>query len=220
MRRNVNPKSKVRGPRQNLRKQNGMARRSSATIPHPPPINNYEVTHNKTLRFTTNANVSQAITFYDLLDTILVSATAVLPYDLFFAVKVRKVKVWSMPAIGSSNSITVIFDGIQAGFVGDRKVHQDSSMGVEPAYLSVSPAKDSLASKFQIAANTTAFFIEAPAGSIIDVDLTFRSDVLGNAVSSQAASVGAAVGAIGYRGLDGLAIATTKFTPPTSFNNI
>jgi hypothetical protein len=77
--------AKVRGPRQNLRKQNGMARRSSAMIPHPPMISSFNVVHGTTLRFV---NVSSAasglqISWQNLLDTILFSTTAVVGHDLF-----------------------------------------------------------------------------------------------------------------------------------------
>jgi hypothetical protein len=187
-------------------------------IPHPPPIQDYELRNSKTLRFTANAAVSQQITFQNLLDTVLFAQGAAVQYDVFFAVKLKRVKVWSLPVVGQTNSVTIIFDGTVAGFVGDRQVHQDSSMGIEPAYLSVSPSKQSLASKFQISSANNAFFIECSAGSVIDVDLDFRSDVLGIPVGAQNVAVGATVGAIGYRGLDGLAAAGTKFTVPTSLN--
>jgi hypothetical protein len=189
-------------------------------IPHPPQIGNYEVKHNTTLRFTTTAAISQQITYDNLLDTVVMPVTAILAYDLFYAVKIRRIKVWALPVIGQSNSIAVIFDATATGFVGDRKVHQDSSMGIEPAFLNVAPEKDSLASKFQVASANNAFFIEAPTGSVIDVELTYRSDVLGGAIAAQNATVGATIGAIAYRGLDGLAKATSNYAVPTSFNSV
>jgi hypothetical protein len=218
-------KAKVNRPRQNGRKRQGPARRSVATgpmgrlIPHPPPINGYEVKHSRTLRFTTNAAVSQQITFQNLLDTILFVTGTTTAIDLFNVVRVRRVKIWAMPVIGQSTSVTIIFDGAAIGFVGDREVHEDASMGVEPAYLSVSPSKQSLASKFQASGSQNAFFIEGPANSIIDVDLDFKADTQGAQVASQNVPVGVNT-AIAYRGLDGLAVATSKFIVPTSLNTV
>jgi hypothetical protein len=189
-------------------------------IPHPPPIQNYEVKHSTTLRFVTNAAVSQVITFQNILDTILMITSATTAFDLFLAIKIRRIKIWSLPVLGQSNSVTVIFEGGATGFVGDRKVHQDSSMGIEPAFLDVSPGQDSLASKFQVSTATNAFFLEAPTGSVVDLMCTFRSDVQANVVSAQNAVVGGTTGAIGYRGLDGIASATSKFTIPTSFYSV
>lgn len=186
-------------------------------IPRPPPIQTYQVKRSTALRFTTNAAVSQQITWQNLLDTILFTTSAIAPYDLFFAARIRRIRAWGMPVIGQSSSISIIFDNTSTGEVGDRDVHQDSSMGVEPAYLSVSPKKDSLASKFQISTGNTAFFIEAPVGTVIDIHMEFQSDVLGNAQAAANASVAATVGIIAFRGLDGLAVATTKFLVPTSF---
>lgn len=211
------PKMMVMQPRKTARKRQGTARRSVATIPHPPPINGYEVKHNKTLRFTTNAAVSQSITWSDILDCILFTTSAIAPFDLFFAARIRRIRVWALPILGTSSSVTVIFNSAATGEIGDRKVHQNSSMGIEPAYINCGPEKNSLASKFQISNSQIAFFLEAPTGSVIDLDMEYRSDVLGNEpVAAQNASVGATVGVVAFRGLDGLAVATSKFTIPTS----
>jgi hypothetical protein len=190
-------------------------------IPHPPPINGYEVKHNRTLRFTTNAAVSQGITWQNLLDLILFTTSAIAPYDLFFAARIKRIRVWSVPIMGTSVSVTIIFNSTGTGEVGDRKVHQDSSMGIESAYLNCVPEKNSLASKFQITSTQVAFFIEAPTGSVIDLDMEYRSDVQGNEpVAAANASVGATVGVVAFRGLDGLAVATSKFLIPTSIYSV
>jgi hypothetical protein len=211
------PKMMVRGPRKNLRKRQGTARRSASTIPHPPPINGYEVKHNKTLRFTTNVAVSQGITFQNLLDCILFTTSAIAPFDLFFAARIRRIRVWAVPILGTSASVCVVYNSTGTGEVGDRKVHQDSSMGIEPAFISCIPEKNSLTSKFQISNTQVAFFLEAPTGSVVDIDIQYRSDVQGNEPAAAAnASVGATVGVVAFRGLDGLAVATSKYTIPTS----
>jgi len=214
-----------RPPKNNKKSRNGNRRppRGGATIiPRPQQINGYEVNHKVRMRFTTNAAVSQVITFQNLCDTILMVTSATAGYQLFRTVRVRRVRCWAIPTLGQSVSVTVIFNSDSIGSFGDRKVHQDSSMGIEPAYVSCSPALKSLACDFQGGNQTNdAFFIECPTGSVIDVDLSFRGDALGAAPNvAQNALVAATVGTVGYRGLDGLAKATTLFTVPTSFNSV
>jgi len=211
---NRKTKVMVSPPRKQDRKPQGMARRSAAMIPRPPQLNNYEVTHTRTLRFVCSSAVNQNITFQNLLDTILMTTSATAPFDLFFNVKLRRVKAWALPALGSQSSISITFDGIAAGFVGDRKFHTDTSMGIEPAHVSCSPAPDTLAAKWQVSSSANAFNIIAPGGTVVDVDLSFRADAYGTAVAAQNASVGATIGIVAYRGLDGLPSATTKFGVP------
>jgi hypothetical protein len=202
------------------RKPKGMARRSSAVIPRPPQLNGYQLTHNKSMRFQMNSNFSGSISFQNILDTILFTISATQPYDLFLMVKVRRVRVWTLPAIGSSNAATVIFDGTTAGSQGDRIIHTDNSMGIEPGYITCSPAGKSLASMFQLSSTAVAFFLYAPSGSVIDLDLSFKADLLQVAQAAQNASVAAPTGVIALRGLDGLPVATTKFIVPQPMEQI
>jgi hypothetical protein len=211
---------KVRGPRQNLRKQNGTARRSSAMIPRPPLLNGYEVKHNKTLRFVATSAISLGITYQNLLDLILFTSSATVPYDVFYMVRIRRIKVWSLPVIGGASTVTVVFDGVTAGSQGDRQIHTDTSMGIEPAFVNAAPQSRSLASNFQLSSSATAFFLDCPGGSVADLQLEFHSETLGTAVAAQNVSVGSSVGIIAYRGLDGLAVATSKFTIPTGLVQI
>lgn len=212
----MNQKAKVRGPRQNLKKRNGPAGNSSATGPRE--IRAYEIRHGTRLRFHTSAAIAGNITWQNLLDTILMVTTSTTASDLFYAVKLRKVSVWTVPVIGQTSDITVIFDATDVGFVGDRQVHTDTSMGIRPAFVSCSPTRDSLASKWQLSSNKTAFYLDCAAGSVVDIDLSFRADALGASVPAQNAVVSGVVGTVAYRGLDGLASASTKFEPPGGVN--
>jgi hypothetical protein len=189
-------------------------------IPRPPRLNDYGVTHNRVLRFICSSAVAQNITFQNLLDTILMTTTATAPFDLFFAVRINRIKAWVLPALGSVNEVIILFDGVTAGFVGDRKTHIGTSMGIEPGTVACSPVKDSLASKFQVSSSNVAFNLQCPGGTVIDIDLSFRADTLGNPVQAQNVSVGANVGTIAYRGLDGLASATSKMVPPNGIYTI
>jgi hypothetical protein len=146
------------------------------------------------------------------------SATA--PYDLFKMVKMKAIKVWALPVLGQTSSVTVIFDGVTAGSQGDRKVHTDTSMGIEPAYVSAQPSAKSLASMYQLSSGAECFFLDCPAGAVVDVMLDFISDTLGTAVAAQNPSVGATVGIIAFRGLDGAPLVSTYFAVPAGLTQI
>lgn len=208
-------------------------RTGGSIIPKPNPLNNYQVTYSKSLRFScgnpNGAATLTQVTFRNLLDLVLFCATATSVYDLFYMVRLKRVKVWCLTGSTSNSglitgavpaSVSVIFDGITLGSQGDRKFHTDNSMGIEPAYLNVGPPKDSLASKFQNSNAGNAFLIELSGPSVVDVDLDFRSDVMGTAVAAQAVAVGATIGSIAFRGLDGLAVASSAYTVPIGINQV
>jgi len=186
---------------------------SQAVISHPPPIQEYAVRHGTKLRFVTNAAFQGVITFQNLLDTMLMAATAVLGYDIFLAVKIRAVEVWAEAVAGTPVTTTVTFSGANVGSLGDQRLHTDSSMGVQPAHLRCAPSPKSLASDFQVSSSATAFTLSCPTGTVIDVDLTFVQATEGTATPAQNALVGAIAGAPYWRGLDGVAAAASKFTP-------
>jgi len=206
--------------------KNDGRRTGGSIIPKPNPLNNYQVTYSKSLRFSAGQAAGSAVftqvTFRNLLDLVLFCATATSVYDLFYMVRLKRVKIWCLtgatatPGLTGSvpASVSIIFDGITLGSQGDRKFHTDNSMGIEPAFLNVGPPKDSLASKFQNSNAGNAFLIEFSGPSVIDVDLDFRSDVMGTAVAAQNVAVGATIGSISFRGLDGLATASSAYTVP------
>jgi len=209
---------KVRGPRQNLRKQNGMARRSSAKIPHPPQIGNYLIDHKTRLRFVVTNAFSGAITYQMLLDTILVAMTTTTLADLFHQVRIRKIEVWSIAAIGTPASCSVQYNnGNITGLFGDAKFHTDTSMGIEPAFVSAKPSPNSLPDLFQVSSGSTAFTLACTAGSVVDVSLTFKQR---NGAFIAASNVGVALtaGTLYFRGLDGIAAATSDLLPPSNLS--
>jgi hypothetical protein len=177
---------------------------------HPPQINGYEINHGVALRFTCTAAVTnQAITWGNLLDTVLVATTAVQGFDLFDVVKVKSVSVWGQAALGTPSTVAVTFFST----TGDNQVHTDTSLGIKPAYVRARPSQKSLASFYSQASATQVLSLTCPAGSIIDVHLTFRTSPAAAVVAANAL-VGATVGELYFRGMDGLAIAGTNFPPP------
>jgi hypothetical protein len=181
-------------------------------IPRPPSIGTYNIRHNVRVRFITNATVLANITFQNLLDTILISTSATAGFDLFEFVKIRRIEMWALGTIGSSDALSLQYGGGTTGVVGDNRIHVSNSMGIEPAYINAKPSPKALVSNYQMSTTAVAFTLEAPAGCVVDVELSFINSY-GSAVAAQNALVAAAVGTVYLRGLDGLAAATTKFTP-------
>jgi hypothetical protein len=189
-------------------------------IPHPPAIHDYSIVHERRLRFVSNGAVAQSITFQNLLDLLIMATSATTGADLFQAVRIKAVECWCTPALGSVSTVEVVFDGGTAGMVGDQRIHTDSSMGIEPAHVLARPAPRTGAALFQESNANAAFFLDVPQGAVVDVLLSFKQPMLGNAVGTQNPLVAATTGAIYARGLDGLAVATSKLLPPTGVNNI
>jgi hypothetical protein len=183
-------------------------------IPHPPPIRDYAITHERRLRFVTSSAFAGNITFQNLLDTLLVATTTIQGADLFSAVRLKFVEVWALPVLGNVSTVQVIYDGNAVGAVGDQRVHTDSSMGIEPAHVRARPGTRTTGAAFQESSTNIAFYLNVPTGSVVDVSLSFKQNLLNGAVIAQNALVGATAGAQYLRGLDGLAVATTKFPPP------
>jgi len=212
----INSNRKTRGP--GPKKQRNASKSISRVerMEHPPQINGYEITHSKRLRFTATAASSTAITFADLLDTILVATTAVAGFDLFDIVRIVQVEVWGQAALGTPSSVSVVFTTA----TGDRSIHTDTSLGVKPAHVSARPSDKSLASFWQVFGAGAAFQLQCPAGSVIDVSLEYRTAETFAPQAAQNALVTATAGDVYYRGLDGLAIAGTNFPPILGVNII
>jgi hypothetical protein len=188
-------------------------------ISHPPQLGNYLIKHNVRLRFIASAAFSTSITFANLLDCILVATTATAGSDLFHRVRVRGVEMWSIAALGTASSVSCQYVGAASGFFGDGKYHTDTSMGVEPAHLVARPDRLSLADLWQNSSTQIAFLLEGDAGCVIDVLLSYQQ--LNNInVSASNALVGATAGTLYWRGLDGIAKATSNFVPPSNLETI
>jgi hypothetical protein len=200
---------KARGRMFQANRGPGRRGRGDQMISHPPQISSYGITRDVRLRFVSNAGFIGNITYQNLLDTVLLSTTAVLGTDLFTAVRVNKVEAWAVPALGAAATVSVIFDGGVVGAAGDQKLHTDTSMGIEPAHVSAKPDPLTQAGQFQASSANNAFELEVPSGTVIDVSMTLRNSVNGEAVAAQNALVGATAGVIYYRGLDGKPVATT-----------
>lgn len=162
------------------------------------------------MRFRCTTAGSQAVTFANLLDTMLVATTATTGFDLWDAVKVNFVEMWSVPTSGVT-TVTIEFPGALGVGAGDGRIASDTSVGLSPAHIKVRPSRVSAAGQWQTTNALTAFSLnQCPQDTVIDVDCSFRNSTLAPQ-SVAAAPVAANPGQFYYRGLDGLALAGTKF---------
>lgn len=192
-------------------RRNGPERPLATAATHPPPINP-QITHHQRLRFLSNAAGTQVITYANLLDTMLIAVSAIAGYDLFDVVKVKAVEMWCQGVTNAPTTVTCTFDGGIAGVAGSGRQYADTSMGIEPAHVYCRPGKDNGCGLWQGTSALVAFAISVPNETVIDVEVSFRNATVAP-VAADNALVGAGVGQIYYRGLDGLAIAGTKFVP-------
>lgn len=181
-------------------------------IAHPPQISSYGITRDVRMRFLVTGNAFNGpITFKNLLDTILVATTTSNVSDLFEAVRVNAVEAWYLPPPSGSTVpgyVTIIYDGTTVGAQGDQKTHTDSSMGIEPAHVKAKPDPLTQAGQWQASSSNTAFLLDCPLGTIIDVSCSFRQPVQGTETAAANGS-GLVAGAVYYRGLDGIAAASS-----------
>jgi hypothetical protein len=168
MRSNSNQKAKVKGPRQNPKKQRGPARESAATGPTQFKSN---VTLSHKYRFTASAAVNEAMT-----DTALLAAMGGIAYDathiaLFTeSFRLKKVEVWSSPASQGANS-TCSVDWV--GFGNTPNIEfSDTTLSVNRnAHVVCAPPSQSLAKFWQKATGTSLFTLVCPINSIVEISV-------------------------------------------------
>jgi hypothetical protein len=142
------------------------------------------------------------------------SATAV--YDVFDAVRVNFVEIWAASvSFGAPLNISLEFNGANtAGLTGTAKAYSDTVMSGEPAHLLCKPGRQTASGMWNESSSNVAWSMTLPVNAIIDVDMCFRN-LVSPPQTAQVVAVGATTGQFYYRGLDGVASATTKFPPIT-----
>jgi hypothetical protein len=214
MNRNGNQKAMVRGPRQNLRKQNGATRRSSAMA--PPPFKAIPERSGK-VRFIATAGVSGDFTQLDLFDLPGCSAqTAISGIPISQAVRLRKVEVWApVQTAGSTTTCSLFDDSGAAGTAlgGLPEVISDSSMSFDrPAHLvwTTKPTRPS-GGWWTVASTSISrvlFNLICPLGSVVDVSFDFVINLTAQAgLAPAVVIVGATPGDLFNR------VAITNLTP-------
>jgi len=150
-------------------------------------------------------------TYQNLLDTVLMVQPLSNMFDLFTFVKVKQIEIWCAPILGAAVSVTAVFNGITAGSQGDDRVVTDTSMAIEPAHIVIRPDEKTLASEFQPSSSATCFSLQVPIGSVVDVVFSFKG-LATTPVAAQNPGSASTGGTWAFRGLDGVALATSKFT--------
>lgn len=190
---------------------------------YPREIGSFEIRtpKNYRLRWQTNAAVSQNIFANQLLDTVFVCATATTGFDLFYAVKLKRVQMWAAALQNGVDTLSLCFDAIGSvptgGPAGDQRFHNDVSMGLKPAHIDARPQRGAVAGMW-LCNNTTnsalLFEIICPANTIVEIEVEMRSTANGTGGVPLANPVVAGnPGSIYWRGLDALPIAATLFVP-------
>jgi hypothetical protein len=185
-----------------------------------PPTIHPQLVYHQRFRFQCLTAGSQTVTFADLLDLYLVATAATVVYDVFDAVRVNFVEIWSASvSFGAPLSIYLEFNGANtAGLTGNARAYSDTVMSTEPAHLLCKPGKNTASGMWNESSANAAWSMTVPVNTIIDVDCSFRN-LISPPQAAQNNSAAATVGQFYYRGLDGLAVATTKFTPVVTFGN-
>lgn len=188
-------------------------------------LKNVCVTKPYTLRFAALATAGAIpfnVTYQNLLDAVLIATTATGCVQAFQMVKVRAVRVWAQPTTASgasvapiANKASVEFEGTTVGQVGDGLIAVNLSMGIEPAFVQLKAPKTAQCSQWQTSSTAVAFRALCPPGGIIDVDLTYRN-TYGLSVNCQTTGSAMSPGAWYFRGIDGIAAATTSYYPALS----
>lgn len=142
-----------------------------------------------TFRFTTSsAAANVAVSQADIMDLVLMAATATSGYRLFASAKVRRVDVWSPGTAGAIGTASVEFLADTSVAGSRHQLVSDSTMGTaRPAHVSAVPAVGSLAAMWMSDAVTSSLLqITCAAGSIVDVAVTFtlRNNESASAVAS------------------------------------
>lgn len=193
--------------------------KTTASIPNPGGLQAYgTIQCPMKLKFTCVTATTSTITWANILDTVIMATTSTQAADVFYAARLKAIRVWTPPLVGSAGyQATVAFDSPSQG---DQRVYVVSS-GNAGGYCECRPSKASANGKFwEDSSSVGAFTVNSmPVGTLIEVDLVFRSRFgTGSAVTAAQAGSGMTAGTIYLRGLDGLAAASTKFYPqPASY---
>lgn len=162
-----------------------------------------------THRFRYNASAALtnvAITYTDLVYSIQVAATTTTTYAIFETVRVVKVEIWGPPAQDLVPvTVSCEYEG-NTTIESLREVYTDTSIGsTDVAHVKCRPSFNTRAATWQGLGGTTAFYLNGPTHSIVDVTLetTIINNSSGDTVPQALTVVGATVGSVYYGRLDG-----------------
>lgn len=168
----------------------------------------------------TGQNSPSSITFNSLANSIIIATSATAGVCLYDAVRIKSVEITATPAQGTYGTVRVSWPGVTVGTTGSTNYRSSTSDGILPAYVKMSPPRGSQAGQWQPAASgavafTLSSLLQGTTALIctvyVDVEFAMNEDV--GSLAAGNALLAATAGQVYYRGLDGLAIATTQFYP-------
>jgi hypothetical protein len=189
-----------------------MAKSRSEGGNKPPQLGNVMPHFIKTFRYSmTNGSVS--ITSASIISACGgIATTATVLHPVVGSFKIHSVKMWAPSASSALATCSVAWEG---GLFGLTKTVQDTSVSVTtPAKVFAKPPIGSTAEFWQsFASNNVLFTIQSNVSStIVDVKMSCIYSDNSNPPYGVAV-VGGTVGNVYFLGLDGLAVATSKFIP-------
>ena len=195
--------------------------RSEFAIPNPGNLQVSGIpTVSMKLKFNCGTATTSTVTWANILDTVVFAATATSVYDLFYAARLHCVEVWLPPqvaGVATSAQMSLAFDSPTQG---DQRLWVCYA-GPTGGYMKCKPSNHSLNGlTWQNSSSVGGFTVNnCPIGALIQLSITFRTRMgSGSAQAAAQAASGATAGTVYFRGLDGLAIASTKFPPvPASY---
>jgi len=182
-------KKKTRG-------NNSSRRRTSG--PRKLPDNSCDLTLSKRIRYVVQTSGHTVITRGDILNLIVVPASATTAYALLKAIRILKIECWNIATsssapLGNGEEIIVAWSST----LGKELTVRGSQMGIEPAYVKTRPPSDSLSAYWTNLTTptltTTLVDIFMPsAGGIVDItyDLQFANDSPGRVITISSGAAG------------------------------
>ena len=195
--------------------------RSELSIPNPGGLLGTGVVEaTMHLRFKCSTATTSTITWANILDTVIMATTSTQAADVFYSVRLHSLEIWLPPPVGG------VATNVDCGIAFDSPTQGDQKLWIVSAgtlggYQKCVPSKRSLNGlTWQDSSSVGGFtFNNCPVGATFRLNVTFRSRMgPGSATIAAQAGSGMTPGTMYFRGLDGLAAASTKFYPlPESY---
>lgn len=195
--------------------------RTELSIPNPGHLQASGIpTVSMKLKFNCGTATTSTITWANIMDTVVFASTSTTVYDLFYSARLHSVDVWLPPqvaGVATSAQMSLAFDSPSQG---DQRLWVCYS-GPNGGYMRARPSMHSINGlTWQNSSSIGGFTVNnCPVGALIQLNITFRTRMgPGSAVAASQAASGATAGTVYFRGMDGLALASTKFPPvPASY---
>ncbi len=170
-----------------------------------PPQFSSNVVNRHTFRFIATQSPASGITANNLLAAVgnicHVANSAVM--SIAGSAKLHRISIYTPPAaVGSASTCSVTWLSGQADSPSLLEVSDSSVSTAQPAHITTVPPKESGASFWFTSSATALFSMISPAGSIVDVDISYVLNDIGSAGVATTVAVGS-LGVMYWLALDG-----------------